>query len=312
MQQFNDNPFAPRKTRAIDVTGHGSSYGMMHPNAGVSTGSHPVYGPGGGSVTSTPAYYTPPSLGDGMPTDYYPPHSDNPPQQYSGGQQYNGSSALHGTVVDAASRGSYGFTSMGGPSRSQPPIVTAPNPIPVEPPPTYTAPPNPNPGAGYNAPVPIDPPYGPGSGDPTNPYGTQPTQPTQTPPQLNREDWRDKWMSSGIGNIEGLKQFLSQYGGMLLSDNGTALTPFGEVLDLLIGAKTGRGTPGWTIPGGSGSINPTPTPTTNPTPTSAPTIYGPGDVKTVRQPAAFANAYGPQQWNPSSNSGDYNLLRGYY
>lgn len=63
---------------------------------------------------------------------------------------------------------------------------------------------------------------------------------------LTREQWRDKWMSSGARTIDDLKRFLAENGGEILSDNGSAKTPFGESLDLLANARTGNGTPAWT------------------------------------------------------------------
>lgn len=75
------------------------------------------------------------------------------------------------------------------------------------------------------------------------------------PPNMGREQYRDAWMGSGVSNIDQMKQWLSQNGGTLLSDNGTFRTPQGEVYDGLIGARTGHGTPGWTIPGGSAANN---------------------------------------------------------
>jgi hypothetical protein len=74
---------------------------------------------------------------------------------------------------------------------------------------------------------------------------------------MNREQWRDAWQSSGISNIADMKNWMSQHGGKVLADNGMTLTPFGETMDILQGAKTGHGTPSW---GGSesGSSEPIP------------------------------------------------------
>ena len=63
---------------------------------------------------------------------------------------------------------------------------------------------------------------------------------------MNREQYRDAWMGSGIKDIAGLKNWIGQYGGTLKSDNGTVTTPYGEDIDMLIGARTnGAGSPGW-------------------------------------------------------------------
>ncbi len=63
---------------------------------------------------------------------------------------------------------------------------------------------------------------------------------------LNREQWRDKWLSHGPTDLNGLKQFLAENGGTLVSENGTVTTPFGDTLDIGAGARTGVITPAWT------------------------------------------------------------------
>ncbi len=76
-----------------------------------------------------------------------------------------------------------------------------------------------------------------------------PSSPQQNSmPQLSREEYRDKWMSSGTRDQAGLSNFLNQYGGTQLSGNGTVKTPYGDdVIDMLIGARSGgNGMPGWT------------------------------------------------------------------
>ena len=75
---------------------------------------------------------------------------------------------------------------------------------------------------------------------------------------LSRDQWRDKWMSSGTSNLEGLHDFLSQYGGRLEAGNGLVTTPFGDLLDTLEAARTGKGRPGWTPIGGGGGAAPQP------------------------------------------------------
>lgn len=67
---------------------------------------------------------------------------------------------------------------------------------------------------------------------------------------MTREQYRDAWMSSGVHDLAGLKAWTAANGGNVVSDNGTVTTPFGETLDMLIGAKTGNGQPGWTGTGG--------------------------------------------------------------
>jgi hypothetical protein len=69
---------------------------------------------------------------------------------------------------------------------------------------------------------------------------------------LNREQWRDAWMGSGVTNIAGMTDWMKQHGGKVLSDNGTVLTPFGETMDLMANAKTGHGSAAWGGPGGGG------------------------------------------------------------
>lgn len=63
---------------------------------------------------------------------------------------------------------------------------------------------------------------------------------------LNREQWRDKWLSNGQTDMAGLQRFLAENGGTLLSENGTVTTPFGDTLDIGANARTGTITPAWT------------------------------------------------------------------
>lgn len=63
---------------------------------------------------------------------------------------------------------------------------------------------------------------------------------------LSREQYRDNWMSSGISNMNDLKNWLSQNGGQALSDNGTVMTPYGDTLDMGTAFRTGNGSAGWT------------------------------------------------------------------
>lgn len=71
-------------------------------------------------------------------------------------------------------------------------------------------------------------------------------------PQMNREQYRDAWMSSGVKNMDQMRDWVARNGGQVLSDNGTFRTPQGETYDGLINARTGNGTPGWTPVGGGG------------------------------------------------------------
>lgn len=70
---------------------------------------------------------------------------------------------------------------------------------------------------------------------------------------MTREDYRDKWMGSGVRDMAGLEAFVRENGGEIVSGNGTVRTPSGEYIDMLIGARTnGSGMPGWTGTGGGG------------------------------------------------------------
>lgn len=73
----------------------------------------------------------------------------------------------------------------------------------------------------------------------------------QAPQQVDRSQYRDMWMGGGATNLQMLKDFLAKYGGQLISDNGTVMTPYGETLDMLIGSRgqmagQGNARPGWT------------------------------------------------------------------
>lgn len=62
---------------------------------------------------------------------------------------------------------------------------------------------------------------------------------------MNREQYRDAWMSSGVTNMDQARAWVAANGGQVLKDNGTIMTPFGESYDMLIGARSGNGQPGW-------------------------------------------------------------------
>jgi hypothetical protein len=65
-----------------------------------------------------------------------------------------------------------------------------------------------------------------------------------------REQWRDAWMSSGTKSAAGTDSWLANNGATKLANNGTFLTPFGEVLDLGQNYRTNVVTPAWTQTGG--------------------------------------------------------------
>jgi hypothetical protein len=60
-------------------------------------------------------------------------------------------------------------------------------------------------------------------------------------------------MSSGNKSQSGTDQWMQQNGATKLANNGTFMTPYGEVLDLGIGYRSGNVTPGWTQTGGQQS-----------------------------------------------------------
>lgn len=72
---------------------------------------------------------------------------------------------------------------------------------------------------------------------------------------MNREQYRDAWLGSGVKDIAGMKEWTAKNGGRVISDNGTMVTPFGETMDNLIAARTGNGHAGW---GGGGPSEPAP------------------------------------------------------
>lgn len=76
-------------------------------------------------------------------------------------------------------------------------------------------------------------------------------------PGVSREQYRDAWMGSGAKSMDDLKRFVAQYGGQIISDNGTVRTPYGFDIDMLIGAKGAAAggsaaSAGWTSLGGGG------------------------------------------------------------
>jgi hypothetical protein len=93
----------------------------------------------------------------------------------------------------------------------------------------------------------------------------QPQQQQQQPSPVNvghdgtingqtREQWRDAWMGSGMQTQQSTDSWMSQNGATKLANNGTFMTPFGEVLDLGINYRTNNVTPGWTQVGGGGGV----------------------------------------------------------
>lgn len=69
---------------------------------------------------------------------------------------------------------------------------------------------------------------------------------------LTREQYRDLWQSSGAKSMQDLQNFVNQYGGKIVSDNGTVMTPYGEQIDMLVGAHSSTPTAGWGGVGDSG------------------------------------------------------------
>lgn len=63
---------------------------------------------------------------------------------------------------------------------------------------------------------------------------------------MNRDQYRDAWMSSGVSNNQMMDQWLAQNGGQRLNDAGVVRTPYGEILDMGMAFKTGQGKPAWT------------------------------------------------------------------
>lgn len=73
----------------------------------------------------------------------------------------------------------------------------------------------------------------------------------QQQPQMSREQYRDSWMSAGPMTWQGMQDWIARNGGRIVSGNGTVITPYGDTLDMGIGARAaqaGQGmiTPGWT------------------------------------------------------------------
>lgn len=73
---------------------------------------------------------------------------------------------------------------------------------------------------------------------------------------MNREQYRDAWMGSGVTNNAGVDAWLAQNGGRRLNDSGLVMTPYGETLDMLKSAKTGNGSAAWTDQTGGGGAAP--------------------------------------------------------
>ncbi|HXG71332.1 MAG TPA: hypothetical protein VNJ04_12070 [Gemmatimonadaceae bacterium] len=90
---------------------------------------------------------------------------------------------------------------------------------------------------------------------------------------MTREQYRDAWQGSGARSMADLEQFVKQNGGSVVSGNGTVRTPYGEDIDMLIGARTnGNGRAGWGGVGGGGSA---PTNAAAPPSAPAPATYAP-------------------------------------
>ena len=54
---------------------------------------------------------------------------------------------------------------------------------------------------------------------------------------MTREQYRDAWMSSGAHTLQDLQNFVQQHGGQVVSDSGNVMTPYGEQINMLIGAQ---------------------------------------------------------------------------
>ncbi len=239
-------------------------------------------GPGDGSgftngtPSSQPPWVVQPPLQSGTPTDpppwvVQPPINSAPtdpppwpiqPDPIVGGVQSlsaTGSPRVTGTKPPTASSpspttpGSGGFAKMTDPMDPyQPPPEGIPETVPVDTPPPVDD-------GGWKA----DPSQRPPSAAPIPPSATPPIDPTQVQKMeqvghdgvwngMNREQWRDAWMSQGTMDAQAMDAWMASHGATKMGDNGTFLTPFGEVLDLGTGYKTGHPTAGWTPPGGGG------------------------------------------------------------
>ena len=80
---------------------------------------------------------------------------------------------------------------------------------------------------------------------------------------MNREQYRDAWMSSGVNSVQGAKDWIAKNGGQWVADNGMVRTPFGETLDMGINARgsaAGNGSlrAGWGGGGGGSDAPPVP------------------------------------------------------
>lgn len=74
---------------------------------------------------------------------------------------------------------------------------------------------------------------------------------------MNREQWRDAWMSSGKMSQDEMTNKLLSMGATNAGRGDYWTTPFGETYDLGMGYKTGNPTAAWTPvsgPSGSGSV----------------------------------------------------------
>lgn len=76
---------------------------------------------------------------------------------------------------------------------------------------------------------------------------------------MNREQYRDAWMGSGVNSVQGAKDWIGKNGGSWMADNGTIMTPFGEALDMGFNARgsaagNGEFKPSWG--GGGGPAGP--------------------------------------------------------
>jgi hypothetical protein len=70
---------------------------------------------------------------------------------------------------------------------------------------------------------------------------------------MNREQYRDDWLSSGGKNNADLDKWLATHGGVRQGKNGVVMTPFGEQIDMGQSFSAGDGRAQWGGVGGGGS-----------------------------------------------------------
>lgn len=236
------NPFLPRNGFGQVLTTGGGMNNQQPTNSGVDDWLNPWQQNGVSGINNTNPF--PSNRDQARPINNPTPGSPISKVPAPGGTPFGN---MNGTLIGAAQTNPGRFGSqMIGPTRPGGGNGESPMPLPPPPPPE---------------PVPTTPPPPPFM-EPTPPVAPVDTRPNShdwnSQNNMTREQYRDRLFSTNPHNLDQLKAFLSQYGGRLLSDSGQTETPYGDVLDLLIGAKTGNGQAGWTNNGGGmGSIAPT-------------------------------------------------------